>query len=175
MADKISKTTIDLLPFVKYNDKEDCFEMKNGGYMDLLEIRTKDLATASDDENDLDILCILKLLRTFSNDIKIISLNFPTNTKAQQQYVQHKIDNCRNEIFKRILETKLEELQFIESNKTDREFYLMFFSDTLNQHIDDLNVIFKSLNSRNLVMQLSKEKKLQIIYKLNNKNSSIFI
>lgn len=175
MSKKITKTSIDLLPFVKYNDKEECFEMKNGSYMDLLEIRTKDLATASDDENDLDILCILKLLRTFSSDIKIISLNFPTNTKMQQQYLQHKIDNCRNEIFKNILETKLEELHFIESNKTDREFYLMFFSDTVNQHIDDLNVIFKSLNSRNLVMQLSKEKKLQIIYKLNNKNSSIFI
>lgn len=172
---KISKDTIELLPFVKYNDDENCFEMKSGKYMDLLEIRTKDLGTASDDENELDIYCIVKLLRLFANDIKIISLNFPTNTKMQQQYVQHKIDNCRNQIFKNILENKLEELQFIEKNRTDREFYLMFFSDTVNQHTDDLNIIVNTLNSRNLCLQLNKEKKLQILYKLNNKNSSIFI
>lgn len=164
-----------LLPIIRYDDNNNCFEMKNGKYMDLIGITTKDLEALSYDEMEWDILSFARFYKTFGSDVKIIGMNFPTNTKPQQQYVIHKLKTTKNEIYKHFLSEKLSELEWIEKNRTDREYYLMFFSDSPLKHKDNINILQKSLGANGLVFFMNKEKKIQILFKLNNKNSCIFI
>jgi len=169
---KASASIVDLLPIVKI--EENCFVDKNSRYIDLLSIETKDLDSASENEVNYDIYSWTKFYKTFRDDVKIISLNFPTNTKEQTRYVQRIINKTKNDVYNYFLESKLSELEYIENNRTNREFYLMIFSKNLEQHKDNLNILTKSIGGKGLVETMTLEKKIQILFKINNKCTSIF-
>ena len=56
------KSMRDLIPILRY--EEDMFIMRNG-CMDIVQIRTKDLYTMSDDDLNYDILNLKKLYQTY--------------------------------------------------------------------------------------------------------------
>ena len=169
---KVSSGVVDLLPLTRIEN--DCFVTKNNQYLDLFCIATKDLESASDDETNNDIHSWHKFFRTTGEDIKIISLNFPTNTKEQQRYIQHKLQGTKNRVYQYFLEEKLEQLQYIEKHRTNREFYLMAFFDTLEKHRDGINIFTRSVGGGGVITEMTTEKKIQILSKLTNKCTSIF-
>lgn len=170
-TNKISSSITDIIPIIDYQN--DCFILKNGTLMDMLQITCKDLVNASEDEREYDILCYSKFYKTFGDDVKIIALNFPTNTKAQQEYIQHKIANTTNPVFIRHLENKLRELVYIEEHRTNREYYLIIFSSSIEEYRENINVLKRSLGNEDLIEEMSKEKKIQIISKICNQNTPI--
>ena len=56
----------------------DAFQLRDGGFMDMLAIRTKDLENASEEDVNRDMWLLTSLFKRYSEDIKIISINFPT-------------------------------------------------------------------------------------------------
>ena len=139
LFNKLNKNNniINLLPFESYNETMNCFVLKNQKYFDILKFKTKNLATVSKDELDFDNMYINKFFKTYAGDVKIIGLNFPTNTKSQQIYIKKKIENERNSLYRQVLQQKLMELENIEKQMTDREYYLFFYSDSKEQYIDN--------------------------------------
>lgn len=168
---KKDKKILELIPIKEYREK--FFILKDESLMDFMQIKTKNLASAKEDEVEYDILKFARLYKTYDDSLKIIGLNFPTDTKKQQQYLRHKINNTESPEHILFLEHKLNELEWLEKNRTDREYYLMFFAPDELKFRDNRNIIQNSL--KDLVEIIPLEKKLQVLFKINNKNTAIFM
>ena len=148
------------------------FKYSDGSYMDIIQVRTKDLESVSDIEVNTDAYMFTKFNRTYSDDYKIISVNFPANTKTQQAYFRNKINHCTNSKLQAILEEKLDQLVYAEQTSTNREHYLMIFGSSFEQLNDNRGTIFSALG--NLVESIDIDKKVQLLYMLANKSTCIF-
>lgn len=164
-----------LIPIEQYDEELNVFLMRNGEkYMDIIQIVSIDLMNKSDQEVEYLNLRWAKFYKTCAVDLKIISLNFPTNTGKQQKYIKYKLKNTKNPIYRYFLENKLEELISIEKNRSDREYYLMYFANSDEQLKDIRDIISSSLINYGLAERMTKDKKIQIIYKFNNPNTALF-
>jgi hypothetical protein len=166
-TEKTDKYTSDILP--KSYDKEyECFVKENGCF-NLVEIITKDIVNASMDEVEYDIAKLEKFNKLEYKPYKIISLNFPCNTMEQQNYLNYKIEKCKNSHFRKCLETNLQELQWVQDKKSKREFYLMYFADSFEE-LKKMDMDMKAaLNiGEEMIRDMSQEKKEKVLYRLNN-------
>ncbi len=151
----------------------DAFQLRDGGFMDMLAIRTKDLENASEEDVNRDMWLLTSLFKRYSEDIKIISINFPTNTKTQQAYFEQKLMHCSHPLLKPILEEKLAELVAFEKTSICREHYLMFWGRSFEDLQKNRSSIASALG-RELCMSVSLSKKIQILFSLNNLSASVF-
>lgn len=175
--DKSDRAMTDLFPVLCYEtagDEDGYFRLKNGDCMDLVQIVCKDLLNILESDLFLDIYKFSKFYKTYAPDIKIIGMNFPTDTAMQRDYVSHKMETTDNTRYKNRLKEKLDLLSRLEQSSTCREYYLMFFSASPDEYQDNLNLIEKSLKNHALVRPLSAEKKVQILFKLSNKNTNLY-
>ena len=84
---KQEKPKVDKVLQIRGYDKEtQCYLMKNGGFMDLIQINSKDLVNSSADEVEYDCMKFAKEYKLEEADLKLIVLNFPCDTKRQQAY-----------------------------------------------------------------------------------------
>ena len=172
----IDKASREILPDIYYDRLNECFvNEKENLIFDIIKICSKDLVNSSDDEIDYDQYRYTKLYKIYYEDLKIICMNFPCNTQKQQSYLKKKIEKTNNAKMKHWLQRRLDELEWLEKNRTTREYYYMIFSQNLEEHLSNKNNIFSALQSgRNgLCETISEEEKIQILYKLNNKSSLI--
>lgn len=169
------RTTLENIPIVSYDERNGYYLMGDGSNMDILMIQTKDLITSSEDEVEYDCLKFAKLYKIYSDDLKIVSLNFPCNTLKQQQYFRRRIEDAPNEVHRYWLGRKLKELELLEKNNTTREFYIVFFSKDAEAHESNLTTILTVLSTGRdgLVRKLDAEKKHRILFKINNKNALV--
>lgn len=166
-TDKTDKYTSDILP-KRYDKEYECFVKENGCF-NLVEIITKDIVNASMDEVEYDIAKLEKFNKLEYKPYKIISLNFPCNTMEQQNYLNYKIEKCKNSHFRQCLETNLQELQWVQDKKSKREFYLMYFADSFEE-LKKMDMDMKAaLNiGEEMIRDMSQEKKEKVLYRLNN-------
>lgn len=165
------RPVIDNIPITDY--KDDCFVLRDGRVMDIVQLRTRDFDTASDDEVEFDSLAILKFLRLYVDDFKLVALSFPTDTKPQRQYLEHVLSRTKNTVFRYFLNYKLEELLYIEKNRTELEFYLFLWAKSPAEMQDNLITARRSLGGAGLLIELDEVKKQQILFKLANKNTGV--
>jgi hypothetical protein len=141
------------------------------GYMEILQVSSTDIYALNNEDKEKKINLFAFFLQWYHHDIKIIPLNFPVDTSSQQQFIQKKIDQTSNRKFQLFLEQKLRELQFIETERSNREFYMFLYANdeyTLQSRINDVTA---QMNVVSPIIRLSDEKKVNILYKLNNFNS----
>lgn len=174
-VDTVNELIIKILPYADYDTLHDCVLYREGGCMDLLQVVTKDLENASPDTVLYDIAKFEKLLKKYPDDIKVIGTNFPSSTSEQQEYLRHKISVTKNEIQKKWLNKKLEELIWIENNRTNREFYYMFWGKDVDEIIKRREIFLSTLGTdkNGLVSIMDRDKKIAILNSLNNKNARI--
>ena len=169
-----------ILPYADYDIEYDCICYKDLElYMDILQVRTKDLYNASEDMITFDVIRMTQLFRKYAGDLKIIATNFPSDTKQQQEYIKYKIKHTKNAVNQKWLKKKLKELEYIENNRTNREFYLMFWGSSKDEIVKNREMILTSLGKgikdSGLVECMEFDKKLAILRKLNNKSSKIIL
>lgn len=174
-TETLEKSILETIPIIRYMPDYQCYLLKNKTYMDIIQIRTKDLNSIDMDERSFEKGQIMKLLRMMGSDCKIIALNYPCNTQEQQRFLVYKIQTTHNKQFQYWLEKSRKELEWLEKNKTFREYYLMFFSESLEIHQKNLNVILESLGSDayGLAIPIDAKKKHNILFKLSNQTSVI--
>lgn len=168
-------TSLELIPILRYDYIEDCFICKKKTTMDFIQIKTNDLKRmAGEDVRFLENKMQL-LFKTFSEDIKLISLNFPCNTQPNQRYFERKLSATKNPALRRELEITLKELIYVDNNHTTKEFYLMFKSSSLDQHKEHKNTILSCLGTGkdDLAILLDPDKKVHIVTKLENMNMTL--
>lgn len=167
---KIKKSILSIIPNFKYNEDRGYYECNDGRIIDIIQFVCKDLTTTNAQDIEFDILALTKHLRTYSKDVKIISINIPTDCSTQIAYLTRKMERCKNTIQKKLLEKKLKEEIWIEKNRLNKEFYYMYFSKSPDQYEENLKSILNSLQQSGIVKKIDKSKKDAVFYKLNNKN-----
>ena len=167
----IPPTTKKVMEQAFYDDKLKCFVMTDNTYMDLIQINTKDLVSSSDDEVEYDIMKFAKLYKMYAPDLKIVVMNFPCKTGKQQEYFIHKLKNTSNQIYRKFLQRKLDELVWLEKNNMIREYYYMIFGKKESEIKSNRDLIFNTIGrgKNGLSQEISKDKKIQICVRLNNK------
>ena len=170
---RYDKTITELLPITDYDESEGCFVLKSGGCMDLMQVVCRDLEASDDTQTELLIENFHKCLKIYPGELKLISSNFPTDVKEQISYIRYKIESTKNEIYKHHLQSKLDELLYIQRYRTDREYYLMMFSKSIESFKNDSLQLFKQLNQSGQIEAMDYDKKVKILYKMANKNSPI--
>lgn len=160
----------EIFPVIAGDEKESCFLMENGTYMDMFQINCKDLISAPEDIVMFDNYTWDIFYKTYAKDIKIVSFNFPSDTTRQRNYISHKLYNTENPVFSDMLSDKLSEAEEIAKSRKDREFVLMFFASSVDDLREKRAVIFGNLSrpAVPLVKRITYEKKEQILYKLGS-------
>lgn len=165
----------EIFPVIAGDEKESCFLLENGTYMDMFQINSKDLASSPEDIVMFDNYTWDIFYKTYAKDIKILSFYFPADTLEQKNYISYKLYNTENPVFKDMLYDKLEEAEFIAKNRKDREYVLMFFASSVDDLREKRAVIYGNLSrpAVPLVRRITYEKKEKILYKLGNSSEVI--
>lgn len=163
LSAKADRSILERIPIIR--EWNGYFKLKDGSSLDILELRCKDLERVSDDELELDIMYFSKLYKTCPADLKIVSLNFPTDTIPQQRYFRRKLESTKNHVFRSHLGQCLQEAEWIQKHRTKREYYLFVFSEDEERHNDYISLITKSLGTNTLAYEMPLEKKKQVLYK----------
>lgn len=164
-------STKELLGFIDV-DVDDSIIMKNG-YLDIFQIDSKDIYSLTDVETTMNIYNFISFLRSYPFDIKLITMNFPVNTLKQQEFIKKKIKECDNEKYYYELIEELEQLVYLESTRQNREFYIMTFIKDTEDKESIKRTLFRSQNIAVQLIPLTIEKKLKILFKLNNPNTKL--
>lgn len=167
---KVRSNILKLLPLCQYDRTNECYICEDGTVLDIVGIRCKDLETQSNEDVERDMLELTKFFSTYKDDIKIISINIPTNCEKQIAFITKKIENCKNEFRKQQLEIKLKELEWVQKNRLTKEFFIEYFSRDLEEHRKQSLLISQSLSSQNLLIKISKKEKDIVLMKMCNKN-----
>lgn len=168
---KVQKVVIDLLPFL--NITEDGEFITKNGYIDIYQIKSKDLNSLNNDEINRHIYEFTSFLRGYTDDLKIISMHYPVNTKVQQENIENKINKTNNPIYIKYLNEKLEELKALEKIRKNKEFYLMLFFKNKRDKKEKEIYLNRKLSNAIGIKEIDIDKKIKILYKLNNQNSKI--
>ena len=164
-----------LIPIKEIDFEKEYFIYSDGTIMDFIQINPKDIKNLDDDERRLDNSYFEKFYKLTSEDIKIWALNFPEDTTKQKKYFSDKIQKSKNPMFKELLDTALLQVEYLQENYLTREFYMQIFCETEEEYrktIDNIQSVL-GMNERALTNRISLEKKVEILYKINNKNRRI--
>lgn len=167
---KVSSKVTNVLPFLDI--KKDYIVQKDE-LMDIIEIEGKDILSLTVNELARDINIFHSFYKTVNVDIKLVAMNFPVNTQKQKDYIEYKINQTNNQIYKTFLIDKRNELEFLEKNRTNKEYYLFLFAPNLEVLNSVKNTVNRTIPHALNIKTLTIEKKKLILYKLNNKNSKI--
>lgn len=173
IADTTPKDSIlSLLPIKSYNEEAKSFVYYDGTMMDMLKIVSKDWNNKSQSDIEFELVKWAKFYRIYADDIKIVTLNFKCHTQSQQKYLQRKIDQQKNLQLKSHLERKLREVEYLENNNTNREFYMLYYGESAESLEKNRLNIMNTLGT-SMINEMPVDKKIQILYKIANKCSVI--
>lgn len=167
----------EIAPIVDYKETKNMGYaiLEDGSLMDFVLIKGKDLYSMSYEDLNYDNFLWSKLYKRTAEDLKILALNFPTDTSAQINYYIKKYEQQKNPILKSYIAEQIEILKYISENRTDREYILMFYAEdeaALNKKRREIISILSGA-SVPLFEFVSNEKKKRIFFKLQNKNTLI--
>ena len=159
---------LSVFPVRDYLESEGYFLTGDKTIINLFQIQGKSYYDASDDEIENLVYSNARLIQRLADDIKIISMNYPTNTKQQQEYIAFMLKRPDLEPYTELLTEKLESLKALEQNTTDRQAFLMVFAKDRGRYEEITRLL--SGNPYFVVRPISREKKENIIFQLNNNN-----
>lgn len=166
----------DILPITAW-DKDNYGIMSDGSIVDFMQVTCKNLYNASEDELAYDNLKWDKLFMTYPDDLKYVVLNFPVNISTQLNYIKKIAARTENPVLFNMLQSEYDRLSYVAQKTTDRDYYLMFYAADYVQYLDKKAKLKGILNQSGLplITEITREKKIQVLYKLNNLNGSIFL
>lgn len=169
----VKKSIAEIIPIIDLTE-EGLLELKDSqGYFDILQLESKDIFSMNAEETSFNIYNLTYFFQAYQYPIKIVSLNFPVSTEKQQHFIQKKIESCTNPLYERFLNQKLEELQFLEWGRTNREYFLFVYAETELLVQERVDTVKRYLQRSIPAHSVSEEKKLEILYKLYNQNTKL--
>lgn len=168
--ERVINSIAKIYPIVDFADY-DFFEMKNGEYMEIIQITSKDIYSLNETDKDNDIFSLAHLLQAYIHDIKIVPLHTPVVLEKQKNQVIKNIRNCKVNEYIPFLEKKLSELVFIEENRTNKEFFFFIYADTTQNLLERKKHMRNLLSESNPMLDLDLDKKLNVLFQLSNLNT----
>lgn len=167
---KVINSLAEIYPISDYADY-DFFEMKNGEYMEIIQITSKDIYSLNETDKDNDIFSLAYLLQAYIHDIKIIPLHTPVVLEKQKNQIIKNMRNCKKEQYLPFLEKKLAELEFIEEHRTNKEFFFFIYAETTKDLLERKGYMRKLLSQSNAMIEMDIDKKINVLFQLSNLNT----
>ncbi|HLR67170.1 MAG TPA: hypothetical protein VK105_08560 [Virgibacillus sp.] len=164
------KQTSNILPFLQIHD--DHILLKDG-VMDIFQVQTKNIHALNDVDLNYLLLNQAQFLRSYFRSFKEVILNFPTNTEQQRAYWLKKKQQATNTSRLKYIEQKLFEFEFLESERYNREFFMFVYANDKEELIDRKNDCKQGMQNSFPLLEISKSKKEQILFLLNNQNTKL--
>jgi hypothetical protein len=166
---KIKKSTLDYIDFLLIKDNK-FIKHKDGSFIEILEIVPLNLNNINPDFKQSLIDKNSNFYLSYSNDVKLIYINYPNDFSKQKQFLINKIEKEENKFKQYMLKLKLEEFEILENFKYKKSFFLLVFG---NSEIDLIENIKRIKDTFPLKLEhTNKETKEKIYFKLNNLNSN---
>ncbi|MEH6944793.1 hypothetical protein [Bacillus sp. JJ722] len=170
---KVKRSIAEILPISDITDSG-MFKLQNDeGYLDIWQFVSKNVYAMNEQETRFSIYNLAHMFQGYSHAIKVVALNFPVSTFRQQAFIQKKIQACTNDLYRTLLEQKLRELEYLEFKRTNREYLIFIFGQTEFIVKERTESIQRYLHQSSPIFSLSEDKKVDILYKLNNQNSKL--
>lgn len=164
------KTNAEIFPIRSYDETISAFILSDGSYLDIVEKTPEDVGNMLPDEIEYKMILFAKFLKLYKDDIKLVFMNFPTNTVRQQNQIKQKLEKTNDPVRRKWLERKISELERADKGTHLKECYFFIFSKTLESHQKHMREL--SIMEGGLVT-MSFQKKCQILFKMANANSVI--
>jgi hypothetical protein len=169
LGKKIKKSTLDYIDFLSIKDNK-FIKHKDGSFIEILEIVPLNLNNINPDFKQSLIDKNSNFYLSYSNDVKLIYINYPNDFSKQKQFLINKIEKEENKFKQYMLKLKLEEFEILENFKYKKSFFLLVFG---NSEIDLIENIKRIKDTFPLKLEhTNKETKEKIYFKLNNLNSN---
>ena len=166
---KIKKSTLDYIDFLSIKDNK-FIKHKDDSFIEILEIVPLNLNNINPDFKQSLIDKNSNFYLSYSNDVKLIYINYPNDFSKQKQFLINKIEKEENKFKQYMLKLKLEEFEILENFKYKKSFFLLVFG---NSEIDLIENIKRIKDTFPLKLEhTNKETKEKIYFKLNNLNSN---
>lgn len=109
--------------------------------------------------------------KKYLEDFKIVSMRFPCNFSKQITFFKNKLETEENTFRRKFLNLKIQELEFLEDETYNLEFYLYIFSNEYDNLLRQTESIKKDFPTK--LLDLEKDKIERVVCKLNNMNTKI--
>ncbi|MDD7511969.1 MAG: hypothetical protein PUK21_06345 [Peptostreptococcaceae bacterium] len=163
--------SLDLMPVVDFDKSLGYMIMKDGTILDCVHIISRDLENMDENGRTIDILAWQKLYSTYEGDLKIVSLYFPVDTKEQSNFFRYKLKHTKNPIYRELIEEEIEKCKAIHEQFLNREFFMFFYAkNNIDYQEKYIKIMGLNRNMRNIVEEVSNEKKKKLLSLLANKN-----
>jgi hypothetical protein len=163
------KSMLEQIPIRYY--EEDFFVLYDSTILNIFEVQGKSFYNASKEELETKVYRFAEYYRVQKEDIKFIFMNYPTNTTKQQGFLSKKLKENTNPHYTKWLQKELGILKDLESYRTDRVAFIFIFAKNENAYHRQVDLL-KQKSTLN-VLDVTYEKKLTVLRKLNNQNKSI--
>lgn len=167
---EFGKNIIEQIPIREY-DEEGFFILADHRIMNIFEIQGQSFYNASEDEINNKVYRLREYYRMQQEDIKLIFMNYPTNTTRQQNFLESKLAYNENPYYKKWLEKELGILVNLEKYRTDRVAFILIFANNENAYNRQVELLKQK--SSLFILDMSYKKKITVLKKLNNMNKSI--
>src|SRR5699024_3789719 len=167
---KLLKQASDNLPYVQIHDE---YILLKEGVMDIFQVQTKNIHALNDADLNYLLLNRAQFLRSYFRSFKEVILNFPTNTEVQRAYWLKKQQQAKNPSRLKYIEQKLFEFECLERERYNREFFMFIYADDKEELEDRKSDCMQGMQSSFPLQRLSKNKKEQILFLLNNQNTQL--
>lgn len=169
----IKKSIAEVIPIIDMTESG-VFEFREEqGFVDILQIQGTDIYSMNEEESEYAIYHLAHYYQSYQESIKIVSMNFPVSTERQQRFLLKKIETCQNPLYERFLVQKLQELQYLEWGRTNREYFLFVYGENEFVVKERVESSKRYLQRCIPLLEMEEEKKIEILYKLHNQNSKI--
>lgn len=167
---KVKSSFADISPIVDITNN-DFFEMRSGEYLEIIQIETKDIYSLNSSDLNDDVNNLANFYTAYTSDIKKVPLNVPLNLEEQKDHIYRQIKKCKNQVYKALLENRLEEFQVLEKNRTNREYFIFLYADEEKKLLEKLHQAKMLLSRSNAPIELTAEKKINILNQMFNPNT----
>jgi len=165
------RQTPDLLPFLKM--EEDGIIRTKKGFMDILQIKTTDLQSMNPQELQVYVMSQSAFLRSYTDSFKEVILNFPANCSVQREYWLKKREGVTDPIRLNFINRKLYEFDFLEKQRTNREFFIFVFSKSIDSLKSNIDLMKRLLAHSFPLKKIEEDKKRDVLLLLNNQNTKL--
>lgn len=168
---KVIKSSFADLTTIVDITNDDFFELRQGNFLDIIQIQSKDIYSLNESDSQLDIQNLCRFLLTYVDDLKIIPLNMSLNLDKQKEYILRKLEKNENDFFKPFLKNRLIELKNLEDLRTNREYFIFIYDDSENKLLEKRIRIKNLLSRSNPVIPIDRNKRINIITQILNPNT----
>ena len=168
-------TVLDILPYKQIMDDGQALIVgTDNSYYQIFQIVTHALNLSNQEEKNRLMMRFANFNRLMDSDYKIISTLFHIDNSKQKRYWTEKINQAQNTEQRKYAMEQLLVLSRVEDDPSQKnqEHFLVINAETVEDMRNLVETLYRSHNGMIEPQPLSFEKKEQLIFRLNNQNTT---